>query len=357
MTRLPTMPASAADATPPTSCACPPQAAPRSSRSRSPSPTPRPRSSKVPVSGPPERSRARRPDDDPPERRVDERSRPRLIRADLALQLDGGLRCGSSRPSSRRNGRVSVAPSSDCGRGGKLAAEPRLQASIEQTRPPSSSSAASSARRRLACRRAATRSCATIGPVSSPASMRMSVTPVSASPARIAAGIGVAPRWRGSSEGWRFSAPCSSSEQLRPGRSGRSRRGRAARDRARGPRRWTPGRAGASGVRIALDAELLGEPRGCRVARPAVARRPWRSGDDADQVDVVATVQTPEALPPEAATPQEDGPRALGPSEDRGRSVEAIGPRIHARALVASRTSASSSLLAPTGISSSIESR
>ena len=37
--------------------------------------------------------------------------------------------------------------------------------------------------------------------------MRMRVTPVVASPARMAAGTGAAPRWRGSSEGCRFSAP------------------------------------------------------------------------------------------------------------------------------------------------------
>ena len=34
------------------------------------------------------------------------------------------------------------------------------------------------------------------------------------SPARIALGIGVAPRWRGRSDGWRFSAPCAQVEQL-----------------------------------------------------------------------------------------------------------------------------------------------
>ena len=86
-------------------------------------------------------------------------------------------------------------------------------------------------------------------------------------------------------------------------------------------------------------------------------RRPRRRRDDPDETDLGMVVEPPQALAAEAATPQEDGPHAPGPSEDRGRSVEAIGPRIHARALVASRTSASSSLLALTGISSSIESR
>ena len=46
-----------------------------------------------------------------------------------------------------------------------------------------------------------------MGPVSSPSSMRMIVTPVSASPARMAAAMGEAPRWRGSSEAWTFRQP------------------------------------------------------------------------------------------------------------------------------------------------------
>ena len=40
-----------------------------------------------------------------------------------------------------------------------------------------------------------------------PASMRITLTPVSVSPARIAAGMGVGPRQRGSSEGCRFRQP------------------------------------------------------------------------------------------------------------------------------------------------------
>ena len=46
-----------------------------------------------------------------------------------------------------------------------------------------------------------------IGPVSSPSSICMMVTPLSASPARIAAWIGAAPRQRGSSEAWMFRQP------------------------------------------------------------------------------------------------------------------------------------------------------
>ena len=59
--------------------------------------------------------------------------------------------------------------------------------------------------------RPAVRACATIGPVSSPSSIRIRLTPVVSSPARIVAGIGVAPRCRGRSDGWRLRAPCRSS--------------------------------------------------------------------------------------------------------------------------------------------------
>ena len=48
---------------------------------------------------------------------------------------------------------------------------------------------------------------ATIGPESRPASICISVTPVASSPARMAAGMGDAPRQRGSSDGCRLSAP------------------------------------------------------------------------------------------------------------------------------------------------------
>ena len=107
--------------------------------------------------------------------------------------------------------------------------------------------------------------------------MRIRVTPVSASPARIAAGIGVAPRWRGRSDGWRFSAPWRGSSSA-AGRSGRSRRAparsgveRRARSRCASgvaqPRR-------ASGRRIA---ELVGGRRG-RASRSSSWRRPAGRG-------------------------------------------------------------------------------
>ncbi len=82
--------------------------------------------------------------------------------------------------------------------------------------------------------------------------------------------------------------------------------------------------------------------------RLSATGRARRGRDDPDQSDVFVLGEAPQALPAEPATPQEDGPHA-----------RAAGPLVgHARALVASRISASSSSSpAPTAISSSIESR
>ena len=90
---------------------------------------------------------------------------------------------GSSRPSSRRSGRVSVAPDSPCGRAASSPRShgPRLSSSRSrgerrQRRPRGPVSSRS--------RRGPGSRCATIGPVSRPSSIRISVTPVSRSPAK-----------------------------------------------------------------------------------------------------------------------------------------------------------------------------
>ena len=72
----------------------------------------------------------------------------------------------------------------------------------------------------------------------------------------------------------------------------------------------------------------------------------WRS-DHTHQSNIVALIKLEEAPSPEPATAQEHGPdaRVAGARSD------------HARALVASRTSASSSFLSSTAMSSSMESR
>ena len=53
-----------------------------------------------------------------------------------------------------------------------------------------------------------TRSSRQIGPVSRPASMRITVAAVSVSPAMMARWIGAAPRQRGSAEACRLRQPC-----------------------------------------------------------------------------------------------------------------------------------------------------
>jgi hypothetical protein len=57
-----------------------------------------------------------------------------------------------------------------------------------------------------------------IGPVSRPASICISVMPVSASPASMARWIGAAPRQRGSSEAWMFRQPSRGSASTQAGR-------------------------------------------------------------------------------------------------------------------------------------------
>ena len=100
---------------------------------------------------------------------------------------------------------------------------------------------------------------ATIGPVSRPASILMTVTPATRSPARIVAGIGVAPRWRGRRDGWMFRIPCGGISRIDGGtsrpksaRTPRSGRSAAISSATSGPRsrsgcrRWTPSRTASS---------------------------------------------------------------------------------------------------------------
>ena len=97
-----------------------------------------------------------------------------------------------------------------------------------------------------------------------------------------------------------------------------------------------------------IDAQFLGDAMDHRRRRSLVATgRAGRRRDDGDQAHVVVAAEPAQALTPERAAPQEDGPHARAAGSPVG----------HARALVASRTSASSSFEAPTAISSSIDSR
>ncbi|PAV66579.1 hypothetical protein WR25_05656 [Diploscapter pachys] len=96
-----------------------------------------------------------------------------------------------------------VMPSSGCGTGGCPA---RSSSTSIINRPPSAASASVSSP--AVCRSIATRPSSRTGPVSSPASICMIPTPVSASPARIARCTGAAPRQRGNNEPWTLRQPC-----------------------------------------------------------------------------------------------------------------------------------------------------
>ena len=124
-------------------------------------------------------------------------------------------RAGSSRPSSRRNGRVTVRRRSPARVPSSRAIEPAARRSSASRSAPSAAARASSPGARSVPSSGHARA-ATIGPVSMPSSMRMIVTPASASPAAIVAGIGVAPRWRGSSDGCRLRIPCGGRSRSAP---------------------------------------------------------------------------------------------------------------------------------------------
>ena len=259
-----------------------------------------------------------------PMRRLDERARPGLVGADLALELDGRPRrveapvLAAQRPGQRRAVRRLRLL------GGARRASHGPSDVGQQVGAPSSPAAprAPAPSRR---RRAGVAACATIGPVSRPASIRISVTPVSRSPARIAAGIGVAPRWRGSSDGWRLSAPCAQVEQRRPGRSGRSRRGRGApgssartcgdRRRRRAAalgsgRRRRRARRPPSAIGVAIRCCFRPAGRGGAVTTPTSSTSGWR-------------VEAPQALgTPNAPLPRKTVRTRTPPSPGPVRSRE-----------------------------------
>ncbi len=155
---------------------------------------------------------------------LDERARPRLEGPDLALQL--GRRAAAGRAGRRRGGTAApaVAPVGRLRARRSLAAQPRAQAGRSSRSAAMVGQAGFELRRRLAAVRSASRRCATSGPVSRPASIRIRLTPVTASPATIARATGVAPRHRGSSDGMQVE---------RPVRAARRRRARAADGRSR----------------------------------------------------------------------------------------------------------------------------
>ena len=272
----------------------------------------------------------------------------RLVGADLALELDRG-RDGSRRPSSRRSGRVRVAPSLGCGRrrrARRASHGPRLRSSRPSRRQrerrlePGVVSSPSSGDALLGDDRAGVE--ARVHPHQRHAGLarrRRGSRPGSASRrggAAAATDGGSARRARG--------------RAARPGRSGRSRRGRGARARAPGRRAIDSGARRRSGVRIVLEPELVGRLVDDRVASDACCRPAGRGG--AVTTPTRSTSSCPSSAP-EARAAERAAPRKTV----RGPRAARCARSGHARALVASRTSASSSLPAPTGISSSIESR
>ena len=133
-----------------------------------------------------------------------------------------------------------------------------------------------------------------------------------------------------------------------PGRSGRSRRGPASAGRAPGPPRSPRARGAAPGVRIVGMPSAAAASCDRRVAVGALPAPAGRGG----------AVTTPTRSDAPDARPAVGG-SARRTRRCRGRRCgpDAVRPSGHARALVASRTSASSSSPCPTAISSSIESR
>ena len=233
-------------------------------------------------------------------RRLEEGARPRLVGADLALELDGRAR-GSSRPSSRRSGRVRVAPSTGWGRARDLAAQPgpRRRSSRSRRDP---ASARLELRRRL-------------GPVErqSAPGRRSDRCRARVHPDQRDARLAVAGQDRRRDR--RRAAVARQQRRMevqravrrrraaRPGRSGRSRRGPGAPGRAPGPRDGL-GRAEPSGVRIGRDAERAAAARPGRRRSAATGRPRAAARDDADELDVGVLGQAPEARDPNAPLPR-----------------------------------------------------
>ena len=249
---------------------------------------------------------------------------------------------GSSRPSSRRSGRVSVAPSAGCGVAGS---SPRSHGSSDRA----SRSAARPASR-------ASSSGAVSDPVERQALDGDDRARVEAGvhPHQRHAGLAIAGH-DGRRDRRRAAMPRQQRrmEVQRPERRIEERRrhdlavvgehdeGRLEVEdlgdgrRVTQPRRRQDGRVGGIVDGRALEVQ------------PATGR-PRRRGDDGDEVDGVVRRERAQARDGERAAAQEDRPDA----------IHARRPRGHASALVAPRTSASSSSSPwPTAMSSSIESR
>ena len=181
-----------------------------------------------------------------------------------------GCRRGGARPAAAGARPVREAPGSTSATTSAPSA-----ASRAPSEPASSSERIGSARR------------ASTGPVSSPSSIRITVTPVTASPASIACWTGLAPRHRGSSEKCRFTEP-------RRGASARRRKGSRRRPRRRhvGAGRGSRPRTGSSRV-VAISSSGSPSRRAASATAVEGSVRPTSGGTrrvrhDEDDVDVRA---------------------------------------------------------------------
>jgi hypothetical protein len=119
--------------------------------------------------------------------------------------MSAAARAQSIAPSSLRVSRVTVARDSSCGRGSISPASQRGSVSPSRSEPSSARRAVSEPV--VSCGEIASERIARTGPVSIPASISIIETPVSPSPASMAAAIGEAPRYFGSREACTLSAP------------------------------------------------------------------------------------------------------------------------------------------------------
>ena len=166
------------------------------------------------VAASPTRATRRRGHDEPLAVELEERAGPRAGRRGPGAPAPRPAASGSRRPSSRRSGRVSVdAVAPAAGTAAQLAAQPGPEAPVQQlagdlgeVAPPGPG------RARRPSSGTSTR--ATIGSRVEPrVHAHQASRPSSRSPARIVAGIGAAPRHRGSADGCRLSAPCGRSSR------------------------------------------------------------------------------------------------------------------------------------------------
>ena len=146
------------------------------------------------------------------------RARRRIERAHLSIDGQRPMRSSRCRLRCFWIFDAYVAPSAGCGIGAAGHARGEAGADRQQASTRRRPRACARACRPSRARRSGTRTTSSIGPVSSPASICISVIPVSSSPARRARWIGAAPRQRGRSEACTLMHPCRGQARIAAGR-------------------------------------------------------------------------------------------------------------------------------------------